>query len=337
MYFGNDYLQETIYEQTVLNEMHISKKDLSDPDILKKVLEKSEKESNNATMAAMSIPLVLGIAADIVLCIVMGSIGLSIALFLPFIGGACILAVKVIEKIPDFKEQNLKKLKDKAENLKKNALKLKDGKEKEKILADCDKVLKSIEKYHVKEANKKAKEKSTKDRNFIIRLMKVAAGEYEIATEYMTDTYRDYYVADKIGLMKPAELDKVVVNYCKTHKNEKGEYGNLIDLFCGSYDVEGAKKAVGEKEFDKLQKVIPGFGTDGEDVYIFYAIDDTIVFYNRKNSKFYYGDYGADWLKYDSSLYKLAEKCGGRDGMSEITKEDIENYKSIYEELKQKK
>lgn len=323
---------EIFEEQEILQEMHISKADLKDPKILNKVLEKSKKESNNATALAVSVPFLLGIAADVVAGIVAGSILTSIGLFIPFIFGAAILAMKLLEMIPNYEDKNIKKLVTKTEELKKNTMKMKESKEKKEILDRCDKILKSVEKHKIDKADKASKKQYEKDKKLVSYIIKLSKSE---VPPFLGEVYDTYFLADKLGIAKPADLDKAIVNYCIKNKNEDTGYDNtLAKLFFGEFDIDKIKQEHPREDIDKLEKVVPGFKEHSK-VYVFYAIDDTVFFFNYKNKTFYYGDYGADYLDYNTSLYRLASSK--KNSPSEFSKEELERYKSIYEELKNNK
>lgn len=138
---------EVLEEQEILHELHISKSDLKDPKILQKVLDKTEKEvkAHNATVDTVSY--VLAIAADILVGIVTGSIVAPLVLFAPFIIGATLIGIDFVKDNRNETNKNLDKLVKKAEEVKKNAMKLKDSKHKQEIISNCDKVLKAVNDY----------------------------------------------------------------------------------------------------------------------------------------------------------------------------------------------
>ena len=335
MYFGNEYLQDVIYEQTVLNEMHISKEDLKDPKILEKVLEKSKKEQNTKASIAMGAPMVLGIAADVVAGIATGSIVTSLALFIPFIIGSIVLAAKILDKIvtsgDTTENKNIAKLIKKVQNLRSKTEKLKDSKEKTEILENCDKILKSVDKYKVKKADKAEKERVGKIKNRVKMLIDASKGKSFIIDPDIETTYENYLLADKLGISSASALDKTTVDICMKDNIKKE---GILDLFYSVDDIDKVDN-YHEKDVDKLDKMIKGFKQNVK-VIAFYAIDDTIFFFNPSNKKFYYGSYDSDSLYGDSSLYNLCKKCGSKLA-KKFTDQEITEYKQIYEEMKNEK
>lgn len=166
MYFGNEYLGDAIYEQTILNEIHISKKDLKDPKVLEKVLEKTKKDVETHNNIVMSLSFAIGIAGDIVLGVVTGSILVPIITFVPFIIGVLVAAMKFLKTEEAEKEKNIQKLIDKVEKLKKETEKLEDSEEKKKILSTCDEILDSIKKYNKSESDRIVAEYNAKIDNW---------------------------------------------------------------------------------------------------------------------------------------------------------------------------
>jgi len=318
--------QNALLEQ-YLTEMHISKNDLKNPNILKKVLEKSEKEQNIANSLSVTCPFLLGIAADVVSGIIAGSILTSIALFIPFIIGSLVLSAKIIEKIPVYEQKNVGKLVKKAESLKAKTMRMKDCKEKQEILRNCDNVLNAVDKYKkhkIDEAKKKEYENAKK---FLADVIKITKGDESASLpENPQEFYDVYELADKLGIMSPGKLDKVVEKICTD--SIKYEDRGIMELFCGTDSIHD-KLAPSKKDLEALEKKIPGFKNNIK-VCIMYAIDDTVFFFNPKNKTFVYGDYFPDTLEVNTSLYQLAKKYQE----DEFSKEQIEMYKSIYEEIK---
>ena len=333
MYFGNEVLQEAIYEQTVLNEMHISKEDLKDPKILEKVLEKSKKEAENKATAATVIPMLLGIAADVVLGIATGSILLSIVLFVPFIIGALVLAMNyIIDAMgsgAEIKDKNIEKLVKKTQDLKNKTLKLKDSKEKTEILDRCDKILESVKKHKSDEVNKKEKERIDNIKFRIKTIIQMSKGE-KVPDDNPAEVYMDYVIADKLGIATPQQMEKAYIKCLMSSKSKE----HILDIFFGG--PEDIEKFTYEHEVDALDKKIKGTKQNAE-ICIIYAIDDTIFFYNPTDKKFAYGDYDPDTLTIDTSLYNLSKKMYSRSykkADNPLDKKEIEEYKRIYEEMK---
>lgn len=322
--------EDTIYEQTILNEMHISKNDLKNPEVLKKVLEQSKKEKNLYSSFTMCVFL-LGLLSDVVLGIVTGSILLSIGMFIPILVGSAMLAYELMIKCPNFEDKNINKLVSKTEKLKKNAERLKDEKAKSEIIATCDKILNSVAKYRKSESHKKAMKQLEADKKFIKRLIDTANGEDVLFIDgYPEEVYKAYLVADKLGIAKPNDLDKAMKKYCTSHPDDDDGYDNLIELSIG---YKNAKEAIEDdaylkKHIEEMDKAIPGY-KDNAKMFIFYAIDDTVVFYNFKNGKFYWGDYDPS-ITSNSSLYEIVKKYANN---TTVSKEELERYKGVYDSL----
>ena len=150
MYFGNEYLQDAIYEQTNLNEMHISKKDLEDPKILEKVLKETEKDFEKNGCKFLTLTSLLSIASSILLGIGTGSIIIGVVAFLPCFAMIADIVGKYMPITQSkITHDNLKKLISKIENVLKKAQKLKDTEEKKKIISKYEKLLKDVkDKYN---------------------------------------------------------------------------------------------------------------------------------------------------------------------------------------------
>ena len=145
--------EENIVQEQYLIELHISKKDLEDPEVLKKVLEKTEKEVQNHNNVVAVLALLLGICCDVLAGIITGSVLVSIVTVSPFIIGSLLLFMKFVKSEEAEKYNNIKKLESKLKEMKSKAQRLKDSKEKERIIKKCDEALKSISDYHVKNYN----------------------------------------------------------------------------------------------------------------------------------------------------------------------------------------
>lgn len=321
--------EDTIYEQTILNEMHISKNDLKNPDVLKKVLEQSKKEENLYNSFAITVGL-LGLLGDVILGVVTGSIIVPIIAFMPIMIGAASVSLGLLVRCPNFEEKNLNKLVSKTEKLKKNTERLKDEKTKSEIIRNCDKILDSVAKYRKSESHKKAIKQLEADKKFIKRLIDTANGEDVLFIDgYADPVYKQYVVADKLGISSPANLDKCIKKYCNSHPNDDG-YDSIMELFIG---YKSAKEAIEndssmERFINELDKEIPGF-KDNKNMYVFYAIDDVIAFYNFKDGKFYWGDYDPSIIS-NPSLYEIAKKWAKN---TSISKEDLDRYKGVYDSL----
>lgn len=320
--------EDTIYEQTILNEMHISKNDLKNPDVLKKVLEQSKKEKNLYSSFTMCVFL-LGLLSDVVLGIVTGSILLSIGMFLPILVGSAMLAYELMIKCPNFEDKNINKLVSKTEKLKKNAERLKDEKAKSEIIATCDKILNSVAKYRKSESHKKAMKQLEADKKFIKRLIDTANGKDVLFIDgYPEEVYKAYLVADKLGIAKPNDLDKAMKKYCASHLDESDYKEGILELVTGAKTFNDACKEAPEYYINDMDKAIPGF-KENDRMFVFYAIDDTIVFYNFKNGKFYWGDYVPNMAS-NSSLYEIVKKESNN---ITVSKEELERYKGVYDSL----
>jgi len=315
------------YEQTILMEMNISKNDLKDPKILDKVLDRARKEENIATSVSITCPMLLSISADIIAGIISGSIITSLALFIPFIIGGLALAVKILDSLPNYEKKNVSKLVKKAEDLKKKTMRLKDSKEKQEIIKNCDNVLKAVKQYEQKKIDEALKIEHERKRGILNIVIKIAKGQPAQLPELPRDFFEYYEVADKLGIMSPGKMDKAIANICANDLDDRGIL-NLVYGVSSIYDKNGPDR----KEVEDFEKVVPGF-KDNIKVCYLYAIDDTVFFYNPKNKTFVYGDYFPDTLDVSSSLYQLAKEDNDEGPLS---KEDLEEYKSIYEEIKNK-
>lgn len=259
MYFGNDCLQDAIYEQTVLNEMHISKKDLSDPKILDKVLKKTEKEVERHNNAVSAISLLLGVAADVALGLATGSLLASFVMFIPFLGGACALTMKFIKSYPDQEEKNLNKLVEKAKKLKANLEKNKDPK-KEDLIKKCDDIIKAIENYK---------------KNKIEEAQKAADAEIE---KYYKTPYsvweRAYIISDTIQKYKMSNED--FVKFIDRNKRRLTVI-SFKENICGVYNEDE------ESDDYMYTKYVKKFGKDSDDVYDIFGNDEYGLIFEPKS------------------------------------------------------
>ncbi len=330
----NNYL----FESTILTEMHISKKDLEDPEILKKVLEKSKKEANDKGNAILIASGLISTACDIVVGIVTGSIVLSLVLFIPFIIGGLILAFKVLMNIKDPEDKNVSKLVSKVKELKSKTEKLKDSPEKDKIIKRCDKILDSVDKHYNKIKSDRKRSENNRIKNHIDTLVKYSKGELPVAGGDIDFIYREYILANKLGIATPDKIDTGCVKCCKDiinnqTKEDKNEYA--LEYFYGYDNFENAlnDKQNESNELQSLAKLIPGF-KECDPVFALYAIDDTIIFFNSKDNKFYFcSDYDSKSLLSDSSLYKLCLKVYKKyswDDSDIVSEEEIEKFKAVY-------
>ena len=327
MFYGDINSSEFLVEQTILNEMHISKKDLYNPNILNKVLDRSKKEASNTIKGTIYASFLLGLAADVLVGVITKSAFYAIGLFFPFIGGACSFAYKVVMNMPDYEKKNLGKLEAKAKKVKAKAEKLKDSPDKTKIIAACDKVLKAINDYNQKKIDA-AKEKVYKEAKSIInRLIKAANGE-SFPNDYLPDVYTDYKIADSIGLISTTELDKIYSEFCMNNPDEEG----VLELITNSDTYEDAVKHSGysSEDLEELASNIAGFKENTKICDIGrYDDGESFFFFNLKDKKFYYYSYND--IDKESSLYALSAKFSSHS--RKLSKDDIKMYKEVYEEL----
>ena len=327
MFYGQQD-NEALLEQAILNEMKISNEDLKDPNILKKVLERSKKEAEDKRSSIYVAAMVLGIAADVVLFISTGLLLTSIGAFLPFIGGACALAIAVVNRLPDYEKKNVDKLEAKAKKLKEKADKMKDGPEKKQILSNCNKVLKTIENYRKKKVSDAEKAKYEENKKFVQYIINAIKGKV-IPHSQLHELYGVYYVADKIGAGSSEDLDKGFTKYCLSHLDKSGIFTHIT----GKDNYKDALKGgFSEDDLKKYEKMIPGFKENTPFVDIG-SNDEALFFFNQKNSSYYYGTYGFyKYWDYNKSLYSIVNKYSKEYKVS-FTKEEIETYKQIYDSI----
>lgn len=332
MFYGNNIDQETLYEITMLNEMHISKNDLKDPNILKKVLEKSKEEAKNSKNAISVAAMVLGLAADIATGLITGSIFLSLGAFFPFIIGACMIGLAVIQKLPDFEKKNVNKLEEKTKKLKEKVSKLKDSSEKKKIIETCDKILKSIEDYKKKKIDDAKKEEYEKNKNYVKYIIDSIEGKARPHSN-LSDIYEIYVVADKMGVVNSQVLDKGYTKYCLSHLDKEGIMVHITNH--NNYKDAIELSHFSEEDLKQYEKLIPGF-KENAPFFNIGSHDEGLFFFNQKNNSYYYGAYGFfDQWDIDKSLFNIVQRYSKANRIKvDVSKEEINMYKEIYESLK---
>lgn len=170
------------------------------------------------------------------------------------------------------------------------------------------------------------------EKSWINDIIAASKGE-KFLGEDPRDVYEAYYIADKIGLATPTELDKAQTQFCSKNIDDPKDEG-ILEYFYGERNWKDvlSKAHFNSEEAEELAKMIPGL-KENIHVCTLYVIDDTIVFFNPKNKNFYFCyDYCPEACYYDSSLYTVATKLGGKDSFN-FTAKDIEFYKEIYESI----
>ena len=329
MFYGN-IGEDVLFEQQMLLEMHLSNSDLKDPKILEKVLEKSKKEAQNTKKSISIASFLVGVSSSIISAIVTGSVVVGLATFLPFIIGSCALVLVIISHLPDYEKKNVDKLEKKVKQLKEKTNKLKDSSEKKRILATCDKILKSIEEYKNKKINDANKAKYKEDKEFVNYIINALKGKSK-PHAYLDKLYEVYYIADKIGVATSKELDNGFTKYCSSHLDKSGILTHITNY--NNYEDAMNKANFSEKELKQFESLIPGFKENAPFVDLG-SHDEGLFFYNQKNSSYYYGAYGFfDKWDVNKSLYSIVSKYS-KEYKVKFSEEEIENYKSIYESIK---
>ena len=280
-----EYSQISKEDQQILQETHFSKDDLQDPETIKKLEEKlKKKEPIFATLGALTGCLLFVLSAIGAAIAGTGTVVLMIIGF-PAIIGICITVGMVIYNIPRSQfEKDYKKFKDKVQKLKdKSQEKMdqeKDSSKKseyKKIITNCDKVLKIIEKREKEIADKKFKE----DVNELTNYYKGALNMFE--NPHMLSLDNQYYANIEFTILSKIGCDySLFLNNCKKAKWSRAQvyisFDNLVDYLDSS---EVTKESIHNnskfnivpefKNNDKIAVCVECGDTDWIDGYVTYS------------------------------------------------------------------
>ena len=272
-------MESVIYEDSVeeykerieiLKEFHYSKEELQDPDILKKILQKTKQDNEKyktVNEKLVSISFLLSICIGIITGIIAGSFALSLAAFSGFFLSVFYLIDGILNKVYYSNEnldKNINEIQIKVEKLKKSAQKIKDKEESKKIIDNCDKILNSIDKYH-KNKDKKVEKKLD---NYINKpyFETDMGGEFTHILEYLRDVKK----------IPASQVRDTLINNYKSL-----DYDNAWDLMYGR-DSENDKK-----EYASLYKKYLSLADNNQKVYVYTNNDDNFDFVSPVTKKLY--------------------------------------------------
>lgn len=306
-----NYINE--HNTIILNERAFSKKELQDPEMLNKLLDKFKK-SNAVLDKIETASLIFTVVEAIVVGVLTKSLGLGL------LSLAAIAIIKVIgmlklnDLVSKSNEKKIQQLKDQANKLKEKCLKSDDPKAKE-IASNCEKLIKNIDKYYG------SKEKEKYDQKY-----KYIKEKYldVVNADFSNGVSADYiYIAKKLKLSKQ-DINKIFFNNLNKYMKDSEKYGSIWDVFFGTDNKEEIS--------NKLDKYIKDNGIpelkDNGKVCIIYAIDDIILLYSPKANKFFYGDYASS-----KSYTYLLDISSGYKGTETIDNDEDDILKAVDADL----
>ena len=132
-----DSIEEYKYRVELLQEFHYSKQELQDPEILKKILEKTKSDTPDYQEKLATISLLLSTLLSVVTGTLTKSFKLGIASFFPIMIGVLSATYGILNKIyytDDKLNKNILEIKNKVTKLKEKANKLSDKNDSKKII-----------------------------------------------------------------------------------------------------------------------------------------------------------------------------------------------------------
>lgn len=277
-YKNNDWIDSTdpMNETVCINEVYYTKKQLQDPDTLKKLFDKAEKEKD-IKKKLDDLFYAFSLLEAVALGILSGSIFIGVASLLPFFLISYGIILKTNDVMFTLHKSRIQELYDKA-------VKLRD-KSKEKnnvnIAQNCDKLIKAIEKHWDSEKEKKILEEYKQVKKSYKQLIDIVTK----GTNLMTRPDPNLYDIADIVKIRYNKIDEGMVKNPKASHLEKP-----WKLWYGVNSKEEIKSS-GNKtaDYENMVKHMSEFESN-ESILVFYAIDDTIFCYSQKDKIFYYGD-----------------------------------------------
>ena len=270
-----DSIEEYKYRVELLQEFHYSKQELQDPEILKKILEKTKSDTPDYQEKLATISLLLSTLLSVVTGTLTKSFKLGIASFFPIMIGVLSATYGILNKIyytDDKLNKNILEIKNKVTKLKEKANKLSDKNESKKIIDNCDKVLKSIDDYEKKEKKKKEnaeKDKQNKLDNYINKPYTETnmGGEFRNILRHLKEK----------GIKSDELYNSFSKNYKSLDKVDALEY-----MFGTGYRLDNEKK-----EYPQLFKKYGSLADKDGKVYEITNNDDNIDFVSPIDYKLY--------------------------------------------------
>lgn len=280
-FYGNIFLnEEYLEEQVILNEMHFSKNDLQDPKTLDKIL-KAKDKFESTSKKLMTLFIILGIIASSTLAFFTNFIiGLG---GLYFIIAALIWIGTSLSSAPakSFKKNSEKYVNKVNQLLKKSEEALyKDPKNKEKyqkIIDNCNNVLKEIKKREKEAAELLSKQE-----------FQEVIDKYEALIEWIKKPFVIGHTGDgyDFSLFAIAEVLGIPERALIENLKSKGKYYNNWKYV-----------------FYNINNKNQDYNIFKDDEYIMISSDDDyVVFYSKRNNCIYYTNISGEYIK--TSLYK---------------------------------
>ena len=320
-------VQSAVYNENciIINEIFFSKKDLQDPKTLDKLLNRAKVEKD--IKSRLDLMLFIGtffesfFGARAINKFIKKHLGDSLGIITHILSWISIMGLtfKAVSTGNDFlayiHENRIKKLKRQAEKLRDKFKESDDPKAKE-IVKNCQQVIDAIDKYYKAEEKKvyDAKLKEYKEIYHMLQSM-INGGD-----SFDPSELAEWFAMAKVLNIPFEKIEKGAI------KNI-GEHDSLCMAYLGENykDLDQRKKDV----YAKLAEAVPEFRTDSLKYKLYYAIDDTVLYYAPSIHKFIYGGWqpdDADVLY--SKLFEIVEK-------NEWLKEQYEENLKKYEKEKE--
>lgn len=270
------YIDLIFVEETeILNEIHLSKKDLQDPKSVEKCINQAHKFDN----ILKGIKWVLFV--------------FTLLLIIPSLGTILVPMTKIMEMINGYPitrgEKNLSKLRKKAEELMNKT-------DDPKMKTNCKQVIKAVDGYYKDLENKQFMD----DVDYALKT-------YELLVDYMQDKgavntreidYDYFLIGNLLALAKELKIpENAFYNLWKTSKHN---YYKMTEK-----EQKSICKDLNEKDLVRLKKAIPEI-TDGTPYKVIAHNDEWDCVYSKKRNKLIEIDYSKPMSIDDSSPYKIA-------------------------------
>lgn len=262
-----NYINE--HNTIVLNERVFSKKELQDPEMLKKMLNQLEKTKEIGTIIFL-ISSLLSVAEAIAIGVVTKNVLLGVGSFLPIITSKAVIALKLNDFISKDNLKKIKQLREQSEKLKEKCSQSNDDKSKETV-RNCNELIKKIDKY----------------------LGKVESNEYKkkynnckfVYNTVITGNFTCRPSNDYAYMIKKLKLSKQDIN---NNAKKAGTKTHIWDLY-GCSTKEAIEKESGESVEDFAKNAgIPELKDNGI-IYSFTYHADWLLLYSPKADAFFYG------------------------------------------------
>ena len=269
--------------ENILMEVHFTKKDLQDPETLKKLLEKAAREKKIKEVLDIIFEYLTIAEAWVVGSFIKTATGSSVlgalGAFASWIGFLA-LTVKIIESLDNVMvmvhDNRIKKLREKCLKLIKACEKSSDPNAK-RVIENCKKTIKAIDDHYSKLEKDEYKKKIDKYKKLIRDFKDILDGK-----SYLADFLSN---PDEMKKFCFCYIFKIPVSKLDAGQKKADCWYPAYKAFFGDNELEDDKILV-----DEIGKVFPEF-KNNDKINVYYAIDDTIFFYSKAKNKFYYGGF----------------------------------------------